>query len=116
MTNIGGGMSLSKQQQGQVLFQFDASYEVSYVNYYRGNELADPQLIITLEKGAERQTFAFTNPHFNDVDRNLISAKGLYVAAVKQNPFGQNQVEVGDLKDGLAYFTARNVKNITPTA
>jgi len=109
-------MSLSNQQTSQILFQFDDSFEVSYVNYYRGNELADPQLVVTLERGRDRQTFAFMHPHFNDVDRNLISAQGLYISSVKQSPFGQNQVEVGDLKDGIAYFTARCVKNITPTA
>ena len=43
-------MSLSKQQSAQILFQFDSTFEVSYVNYYRGNELADPQLIVTLER------------------------------------------------------------------
>ncbi|MEH6345851.1 MAG: hypothetical protein V7785_12245 [Bermanella sp.] len=109
-------MSLSKQQSAQVLFQFDESFEVSYVNYYRGNELADPQLVVTLERESERQTFSFLHPHFNDVDRNLISAQGLAVSSVKQSPFGQNQIEVSDLKDNMVYFTARLVKNITPTA
>ncbi len=109
-------MSLSKQKSAQVLFQFDASFEVSYVNYYRGNELADPQLVVTLERGADRQTFTFMHPHFNDVDRNLISAQGLSINSVKQSPFGQNQIEVSDLKDNMVYFTARLVKNITPTA
>jgi hypothetical protein len=109
-------MSLSKQQSAQVLFQFDSSFEVSYVNYYRGNELADPQLVVTLERDAERQTFSFSHPHFNDVDRNLISAQGLCISSVKQSPFGQNQIEVSDLKDNVVYFTARMVKNITPTA
>ncbi len=109
-------MSLSKQKSAQVLFQFDASFEVSYVNYYRGNELADPQLVVTMEREAERQTFTFMHPHFNDVDRNLISAQGLSISSVKQSPFGQNQIEVSDLKDNMVYFTARLVKNITPTA
>ena len=109
-------MSLSKQQSAQILFQFDESFEVSYVNYYRGNELADPQLVVTLERESDRQTFSFLHPHFNDVDRNLISAQGLAVSSVKQSPFGQNQIEVSDLKDNMVYFTARLVKNITPTA
>ena len=109
-------MSLSKQQSAQVLFQFDESFEVSYVNYYRGNELADPQLVVTLERESDRQTFSFLHPHFNDVDSNLISAQGLAVSSVKQSPFGQNQIEVSDLKDNMVYFTARLVKNITPTA
>ncbi len=109
-------MSLSKQQSAQVLFQFDASFEVSYVNYYRGNELADPQLVVTLERDDDRQTFSFIHPHFNDVDRNLISAQGLAISSVKHSPFGQCQIEVSDLKDNMVYFTARLVKNITPTA
>lgn len=108
-------MSLSKQQSAQILFQFDDSFEVSYVNYYRGNELADPQLVVTLEREQDRQTFSFMHPHFNDVDRNLISAQGLCISSVKQSPFGQNQIEVSDLKDNVVYFTARIVKNITPT-
>lgn len=108
-------MSLSKQQSAQILFQFDDSFEVSYVNYYRGNELADPQLVVTLEREQDRQTFSFMHPHFNDVDRNLISAQGLCISSVKQSPFGQNQIEVSDLKDNVVYFTARVVKNITPT-
>ncbi|MFT6152776.1 MAG: hypothetical protein ACJAYK_002745 [Crocinitomicaceae bacterium] len=109
-------MSLSKQQSAQVLFQFDESFEVSYVNYYRGNDLADPQLVVTLERDSQRQSFAFMHPYFNDVDRNLISAQGLSISSVKLSPFGQNQIEVADLKDGMVYFTARVVKNITPTA
>lgn len=109
-------MGLSKQTTSQYLFKFDESYQVAYVNYFRGNELADPQLLVTLEKGCQRQTFAFTYPHFSDVDKNLISSKGLYIANVKASPFSQPQIEVGDLEAGFVYFTARRVKNITPTA
>jgi hypothetical protein len=46
----------------------------------------------------------------------VISAQGLAISSVKLSPFGQNQIEVADLKDGMVYFTARIVKNITPTA
>ena len=72
--------------------------------------------VTILERDNERQSFAFMHPHFNDVDRNLISAQGLAISSVKLSPFGQNQIEVADLKDGIVYFTSRVVKNITPTA
>ncbi len=109
-------MSISRQTLDQHLFEFDQSYQVSYVNFSRGTELADAQLILTLERGCERKTFAFSQPHFNDVDKNLVASKGLYIAAVKSSPLAPNRVEVGDLEGGFAYFSAKNVKNITPMA
>ena len=35
---------------------------------------------------------------------------------MKSSPLSPHRVEVGDLEGGFAYFTAKNVKNITPTA
>ena len=69
-------MSVSRQKLGRALYEFDESYQVSYVNYCRANELVDAQLIMTLE----------------------------------------HRVEVGDLDGNFPYFSAKNVKNITPTA
>ena len=89
---------------------------MSYVNFSRASDLADAQLILTLERGCERKTFAFSQPHFNDVDKNLVASKGLYIAAIKSSPLAPNRVEVGDIDGGFAYFTAKNVKNITPMA
>ncbi len=109
-------MSISRQKVSQYLFEFDESFRVSYVNFSRATELADAQLILTLERGCERKTFAFSQPHFNDVDKNLVSSKGLYVAAVRSSALAPNRVEVGDSETGIAYFTAKNVKNITPMA
>jgi hypothetical protein len=109
-------MSISRQTLDQYLFEFDQSYEVSYVNFSRATELADAQLILTLERECERKTFAFSQPHFNDVDKNLVASKGLYIAAVKSSPLAPNRVEVGDLEGGFVYFSAKNVKNITPMA
>lgn len=71
---------------------------------------------MTIERGCERQTFAFSQPHFNDIEKNLITAKGVYVASLKNSPLSPHRVEVGDIEGGFAYFTAKNVKNITPTA
>ena len=59
-------MSISRQTLDQYLFEFDQSYEVSYVNFSRATELADAQLILTLERDCERKTFAFSQPHFKD--------------------------------------------------
>ncbi|MDF1763422.1 MAG: hypothetical protein P1U57_08445 [Oleibacter sp.] len=109
-------MNTSRQKLDHVLFEFDGSYTVSYVNFSRGSELADAQLILTLERECERKTFAFAQPHFNNVDKNLVSSKGLYIAAIKSSPLSPNRVEVGDSEGGFAYFTAKNVKNITPMA
>ena len=109
-------MSVSRQQVGRFLYEFDDEYQVTYVNFSRANELADAQLIMTLERGCERQTLAFSQPHFNDIDKNLITSKGIYVASLKSSPLSPHRVEVGDLDGGFAYFSAKNVKNITPTA
>jgi hypothetical protein len=109
-------MSISRQQVGRFLYEFDEGYQVTYVNFSRANELADAQLIMTLERGCERQTLAFSQPHFNDIDKNLITSKGIYVASLKSSPLSPHRVEVGDLDGGFAYFSAKNVKNITPTA
>jgi len=109
-------MSVSRQQVGRFLYEFDEGYQVTYVNFSRANELADAQLIMTLERGDERQTLAFSQPHFNDIDKNLITSKGIYVASLKSSPLSPHRVEVGDLDGGFAYFSAKNVKNITPTA
>jgi hypothetical protein len=109
-------MSISRQQVGRFLYAFVDEYTGTYVNFSSANELADAQLIMTLERGCERQTFAFSQPHFNDIERNLITSKGVYVASLKNTPLSPHRVEVGDLEGGFAYFTAKNVKNITPTA
>ena len=53
-------MSISRQQVGRFLYEFDEDYQVTYVNFSRANELADAQLIMTLERGCERQSFAFS--------------------------------------------------------
>ena len=60
-------MSISRQQVGRYLYEFEEEYQVTYVNFFRANELADAQLIMTIERGCERQTFAFSQPHFNDI-------------------------------------------------
>ncbi|MEH6449483.1 MAG: hypothetical protein V7765_12485 [Oleispira sp.] len=109
-------MSISRQQVGRFLYEFENEYQVTYVNFSRANELADAQLIMTLERGCERQTFSFSQPHFNDIERNLITSKGVYIASLKNTPLSPHRVEVGDHEGGFAYFTAKNVKNITPTA
>lgn len=109
-------MSISRQEVGRYLYEFEAEYQVTYVNFSRGNELADAQLLLTLEREGERQTLAFSQPHFNDIEKNLITSKGLYVASLKSSPLSPHRVEVGDLEGEFAYFTAKNVKNITPIA
>ncbi|GGY48646.1 hypothetical protein GCM10011297_22080 [Bacterioplanes sanyensis] len=109
-------MSISKPTLASPLYEFDLGYQVTYVNYSRANELVDAQLILTMERGHERKTFVFSQPQFNDVDRNLVSSHGVYIATIKSSPLAPNRIEVGDVDGGFAYFTARSVRNITPTA
>ena len=109
-------MSASRQTLDQYLYEFDQGYVVSYVNYCRASELADAQMILTLERGCERKTFAFSQPQFADVDKNLVASHGIYIASIKSSPLSPVRVEVGDIEGGFAYFTARNVRNITPAA
>jgi len=109
-------MSMSRQVADQNLYEFDQGYRVTYVNFTRANELTDAQLVLTLERGCERKTFAFSQPQFNDVDKNLVTSHGIYIAAIKSSPLSPNRIEVGDSEGGFAYFTAKNVKNITPAA
>lgn len=108
-------MSVINKQEKRSLYKFDASFLVSYVNFSRLPDLSESKLIMTLERGCERNTFAFLDPHFNEVDRNLVCSSGVYIAMSKPSAFGQSRVEVGDLKGGFAYFTARSFYNITPT-
>lgn len=109
-------MSMSRQVADQNLYEFDQGYRVTYVNFTRANELTDAQLVLTLERGCERKTFAFSQPQFNDVDKNLVTSHGIYIAAIKGSPLSANRIEVGDSEGGFPYFTAKNVKNITPAA
>jgi hypothetical protein len=107
---------MSRQTLEHYLYEFDSGYRISYVNFSRASDLTDAQLILTLERGHERRTFVFTQPLFNDIERNLVSCRGLYIATLKSTPVSPHRVEVGDLEGNFAYFTARTVKNITPTA
>ncbi|MBE0482368.1 MAG: hypothetical protein IBX52_02600 [Bacterioplanes sp.] len=109
-------MSTSRQVVDNRLFEFDQGYHVSYVNYSRANEICDGQLLLTLSRACERRTFVFTNPQFHDVDKNLVTSRGLYISAIKSSLLGPNRVEVGDIDGGFAYFSAKRVKEITPSA
>lgn len=109
-------MSKSQQLIEHSLYEFESSYQISYVNYSRTSELVDAQFILTLECAGERKTFAFSQPEFQDVDQNLIMHRGIYIASIKQSALSMARIEVGDLEGGFAYFTAANVRNITPAA
>ncbi len=109
-------MSISRQAVSRFLYEFSEDYQITYVKFSRANELADAQIVITLERGCERQTLAFSQPHFSDIGKNVITSKGMYVSSLKSSPLSPHRVEVGDLDAGFSYFTAKNVKNITPTA
>ncbi|MEN9464602.1 MAG: hypothetical protein RL217_783 [Pseudomonadota bacterium] len=108
-------MSTSRQLLDQYLYEFDREYQVSYVSYSRANELVDAQLILTLEKGDERKTFVFNQPQFADIDKNLVTSHGIYIASLKSTS-AATRIEIGDVEGGFAYFSAKNVRNITPTA
>lgn len=108
-------MSSSRQLLDQYLYEFTRDYQVSYVNYSRACDLADAQLILTLEKGDERKTFVFSQPQFADIDKNLVTSHGLYIASLKTLASAPVRIEVGDLEGGFAYFTAKAVRNITPS-
>lgn len=109
-------MSTSRQTLDQYLYEFDQGYQVSYVNYSRASDLVDAQLILTLERGCERKTFTFQQPQFMDTDKNLVTSHGVYIASLKTTATAAARVEVGDIEGGFAYFIARSVRNITPTA
>lgn len=109
-------MSTSRQVVDSRLFEFDQGYHVSYVNYSRANDLCDGQLLMTLMRDCERRTFVFTQPQFHDVDKNLVTSRGLYIVAIKSSLLGPNRVEVCDIEGGFAYFSAKRVREITPMA
>ncbi|MGB1091889.1 MAG: hypothetical protein ACPGYX_07180 [Oceanobacter sp.] len=109
-------MSSSRQIVENLLYEFDPEYRVSYVSFNRASDLTDSQLVLTVENGLDRKTFSFSQPLFNDIDKNLVSTRGLYIAAVKSTPFSSNRVEVGDIEGQYVFFSARSVKNITPSA
>ena len=109
-------MGVKNKQYSRYLFKFDATYVVSYVNFSRLPDLSESKLIMTLEKDCTRKTFVFTNPHFNEVDRNLVASSGIYIASIKSPHSKQSRIEVGDMKGSFAYFSARSFDDITPTA
>lgn len=108
-------MSVKSQKQDHCLYSFEKDYRISYVSFSRMTELTDAQLLITLEKDYIRRTFAFSQPHFNDVDKNLVSSQGIYITTVRDSPLSPNRIEVGDLETACAYFSAKNVREITPS-
>lgn len=103
-------MNLSQRLSGQYLYEFDQGFEVSYINYSPSLEGLEAQLLVTLERGRERRTFAFYQPYFNDVEKNIVTSDGIYIAANAHS----GEVEVGDIAGGFAYFTAKRIRNITP--
>lgn len=109
-------MNKSHQLIEHCLYEFEHSFQISYVNYSRTNELVPAQLLVTLDRDGERKTFAFTQPVFNDVEKNLIVHRGIYIASLKNNMFSSARIEVGDVEGGFAYFTASSVRDITPAA
>lgn len=103
-------MKLGRQISEKYLYEFDQGYEVSYINYSPRQEQLESQLIVTLERGRERRTFAFYQPEFADIEKNLITSDGIYIAGQANS----THVEVGDIQGGFAYFTAKTVRDITP--
>lgn len=105
-------MNLSRHATQHFLYEFDQGYEVSYINYSPRNEQLESQLIVTLERDHERKTFAFYQPEFADIEKNLITSQGIYIAAITRA--NKEIIEVGDTAGGFVYFSAQRVRNITP--
>lgn len=108
-------MNVSRHSLERFLYEFDQGYEVSYINYNPGQALAESQLILTFERDNERRTFAFSMPCFADLDKNLITSQGIYIATLRAMSVSSARIEVGDIQGGFAYFTARSLRDITPT-
>lgn len=106
---------IGEEYKHRCIYEFDSDFRISYVNYTAANRQADSQLLLTLEKGDERKTFAFFEPEFADVDKNLVSARGLFISHVPGGSFKSSRVELGD-RDGCIFFSAKRFKNITPVA
>lgn len=109
-------MNKSHQLIEHFLYEFESSFQISYVNYSRTSEMTPSQFLVTLERDGERKTFAFGQPEFKDVEKNLIMHNGIYIATLKNSRFSPARIEVGDVEGGFAYFTASSVRNITPAA
>ncbi len=103
------------KQSRNYLYEFDSDFCISYVNYTGANRQVPSQLILTLEKEDERKTFSFFEPEFKETKKNLVSAKGLFIASILGITAKASQVEIGD-RDGDIFFTAKCCKNITPVA
>lgn len=97
------------------IYEFDSDFCVSYVNYTQANEQVESQLLLTLEKSDERRTFAFFDPEFEETNKNLASAKGLFISSISNSDMSLSRIEIGDC-DGNIFFNAKRCKNITPTA
>lgn len=106
---------IGTEHKPRCIYEFDSDFRISYVNYTAANTHADSQLLLTLEKGDERKTFAFFEPEFADVDKNLVSARGLFISHVPGSSLNSSRVEMGD-RDGCIFFSAKRCKNITPMA
>lgn len=103
-------MSLSRSLKDSYLYEFDQGFEVSYIHYSPRLEHLQAQLLVTLERGCERRTFAFYQPEFSTTDKNIVTSEGIYIAVDARS----GDIEVGDIAGGFIYFTAQKVRNITP--
>lgn len=97
------------------IYEFDSDFCISYVNYTQANQQVESQLLLTLERDDERRTFAFFDPEFKETDKNLVSAKGLFISSISNSEMTSSRIEIGDC-DGNIFFNAKRCKNITPAA
>lgn len=97
------------------IYEFDSDFCVSYVNYTGASKQVESQLLLTLERDDERRTFAFFDPEFAETDKNLVSARGVFISSISNSEMTSSRIEIGD-RDGNIFFNAKRCKNITPTA
>lgn len=103
------------EQRQRTLYEFDSDFCISYINYTGASRQVPSQLILTLEKGDERKTFSFFEPEFKETNKNLVSAKGLFIASIRHTAISSPKIEIGN-RDGDVLFIAKSCKNITPIA
>lgn len=111
--NLGHSNMVSDRHQASCLYEFDTGFCVSYIHYTPASQQVESQLLLTLEKADVRVSFAFFEPEFMDVDKNLVSAKGLMITSVPGSLMVSSKVQMSD-RDGCVFFKAKRCKHITP--
>jgi len=99
----------SEQIEGEVLYEFNEQYAVSYMRYWRGNEGVDARLLFCLTKNNDRHTFAAECPDFPKDSPLINKAKGLIILLENKS----KRFVLVDYTDHTIYCHSDHLRNLS---